>query len=429
MNFEIKISEKTGEKLYSATLESGLTLCIIPRTGYTSSYAIFGTKYGSVDSDFIVPGEGNITHVPDGIAHFLEHKMFEQENGENVFESFAAAGAMANAYTSFNMTGYLFKTSNDTYKNLEILLDYVQKPYFTKENVEKEQGIIGQEIRMYDDDPSWILFFNFLKGMYHKNPVRLDIAGTVESIAEIDAEILYRCYNTFYNLSNMCLVIVGDVDPEKALAVIKKSIIKNEPFREEIKRIYPEEPKSVAEAKVSRKMNVAMPMFMLGFKDNDIGYGGKRLLKKTIATEILCEMIFGKSSPLYEKLYNEGLINQKFSSEYEPQVDYGFTAADGESRDPERVYAEVIAYIDSLHQNGLSREEFERIKKVIWGRYIRSYNDIGNFAHKFIAMKFTDIDYTDYYSTYKSVAFEDVEKRFKEHFNKEFSVMSVVLPM
>lgn len=429
MNFEIKISEKTGEKLYSSMLESGLSLCIIPRKDYTSTYAIFGTKYGSVDSDFVVPGEEDITHVPDGIAHFLEHKMFEQENGENVFESFAEAGAMCNAYTSFNMTGYLFKTSNDPYKNLEILLDYVQKPYFTAENVEKEQGIIGQEINMYDDDPNWILFFNFLKGLYHINPVRLDIAGTVESIAEIDADILYRCYNTFYNLSNMCLVIVGDIDPQKALEVTKKNIIKNKPFKEEIKRIYPEEPKSVAEAEVSRKMNVAMPMFMIGFKDNDIGYGGEKLLKKTIETEILCEMIFGKSSPLYEKLYNEGLINQKFSAEFEAQVDYGFTAADGESRDPKRVYDEVISYIDSLHGKGLSEDEFERIKKVIWGRYIRSYNDIGNFAHKFIAMKFMGIEYTDYYKTYKSVGFEDVKKRFSEHFDKEYAVMSVIEPM
>lgn len=429
MNFEIKISEKTGEKLYSKTLKSGLTLCIIPRKDYTSTYAILGTKYGSVDSDFIVPGEENITHVPDGIAHFLEHKMFEQENGENVFESFAEAGAMCNAFTSFNMTGYLFQTSGDPYKNLEILLNYVQKPYFTAENVEKEQGIIGQEINMYDDDSGWVVFFNFLKCLYSKNPVRLDIAGTVESIAEIDADILYKCYNTFYNLSNMCLVIVGAVEPERALETVEKNIIKNDPFTEEIKRIYPEEPKSVAEKFKSRKMSVAMPMFVFGFKDNDIGYGGEKLLKKSIELDILCEMIFGSSSPLHVKLYDEGLINKKFGASYEAQTDYGFTAIEGESCDPQKVYDEANNYIDTLKERGLSEEEFERVKKVIWGRYIRSYNNIGDFAHKFIAMKFVGVDYTDFYKVYKTVDFESVKKRFYEHYNKEYSAMSLVEPM
>lgn len=429
MKLQIKTSDKTGESLYYGTHKSGLSIYIMPRKDYTSTYAIFGTKYGSVDSDFVVPGEEDITHVPDGIAHFLEHKMFEQEDGSNVFESFAKTGAMCNAYTSFNLTGYLFKSSSNPYAALKVLLDYVQKPYFTKENVDKEQGIIGQEINMGDDDPSWKLLFNFLKAMYHNNPVRLEIAGSVESIAEIDAEVLYKCYNTFYNLSNMSLVLVGDVDPDRAMEVVNKGIIKDEPFGEEIKRVYPEEPKSICKKKIVDKMNVSIPLFMLGFKDNDIGYGGERLLRKDIEIEILTEMIFGKSSPLYEKLYNEGLINQKFSAEYEPQIDYGFTAADGESKDPEKVFDEVISYIDNLHKKGLSEEEFERIKKVIWGRYIRSYNDIGGFAHRFIALNFMDIDYTEYYNVYKNITFEDVKKRFEKHFDKEYAVLSVVEPM
>jgi len=429
MKLQIKTNDKTGENLYFGKHQSGLSIYIMPRKDYTSTYAIFGTKYGSVDSDFVVPGEEDITHVPDGIAHFLEHKMFEQEDGSNVFESFAKTGAMCNAYTSFNLTGYLFKASGNPYEALKVLLDYVQKPYFTEENVAKEQGIIGQEINMGDDDPSWKLLFNFLKGMYHNNPVRLEIAGTVESIAEIDAEVLYKCYNTFYNLSNMSLVLVGDIDADKAMEVINKGIIKNEPFTEEIKRVYPDEPKSVLKKKVVDKMNVSIPMFMFGFKDNDIGYGGERLLRKNIEIEILTEMIFGKGSPLYEKLYNEGLINQKFSAEYEPQIDYGFTAADGESKNPQKVFDTVIEYIDNLGKKGLSEEEFERIKKVIWGRYIRSYNDIGGFAHRFISLDFMGIDYTDYYNVYKNVSFEDVKKRFTKHFDKEYAVLSVIKPM
>ncbi len=425
----IKVNDKTGENLFSKTLPCGLDVYIMPRKGYTSTYAIFGTKYGSVDSAFIVPGETEVTNVPDGIAHFLEHKMFEQEDGSNVFESFSKTGAMCNAYTSFNMTGYLFKTSQNPYESLKILMDYVQKPYFTKENVEKEQGIIGQEINMCDDDPGWALLFNFLKSMYHNNPVRLEIAGSVESISKIDADVLYKCYNTFYNLSNMAMIVVGDVDPDRAMETIEKGILKNEPFLEEIKRVYPQEPKSVLKNKESRKMNVSMPLFMMGFKDTDIGYGGNALLKKTIETDIICEMIFGKGSPLYEKLYNEGLINQKFSAEYEPQVDYGFTACDGESKDPQKVYDTIMEHIDNLRVSGLLKDEFERIKKVIWGRYIRSYNDIGGFSHKFIAMKFMDIDYTEYYEVYKEVNFEDVQARFLKHFDKEYAVLSVIEPL
>ena len=429
MKLNIKTNDKTGENLYYGNHRSGLSVYIMPRKDYTSTYAIFGTKYGSVDSDFVVPGEEDITHVPDGIAHFLEHKMFEQEDGSNVFESFASAGAMCNAYTSFNLTGYLFKSSGKPYDSLKILLDYVQKPYFTEENVSKEQGIIGQEINMGDDDPDWKLLFNFLKAMYHNNPVRLEIAGSVESIAEIDADVLYKCYNTFYNLSNMSLVIVGDIDPDKAMEVIERGIIKEEPFTEEIKRVYPEEPKSILKSRVSDKMNVSMPMFMMGFKDNDIGYGGEKLLKKNIEVDILNQMIFGKSSPLYEKLYNGGLINQKFYADYEPQTDYGFVTVEGESEDPEKVFETVTQYIDNLGKKGLSEEEFERIKKVIWGNYIRSYNDIGSFAHEFISMDFMGIDYTDYYNVYKDVTFEDVKKRFYELYNKEYAVLSVIEPV
>ena len=238
--------KQTGESVFYKKHESGLNIYIMPRSGYSSSYAIFGTKYGSVDSEFVVPGEESVTKVPDGIAHYLEHKMFDQPDGNNVFDKFSKFGGEANAFTSFNMTAYLFSCTENFEENLETLMDYVQSPYFTKESVEKEQGIIGQEIRMYDDNAPWRVFFNFLGLLYQNNPVKLDIAGTVESIAEIDYELLYKCYNTFYNLSNMTLFVTGDFDTEKTLAIIEKNIKNNVPFSEEIKRIYPDEPKAVA---------------------------------------------------------------------------------------------------------------------------------------------------------------------------------------
>ena len=420
---------KTGEVLYNKKHSSGLNIYIMPRKDYSSCYAIFGTKYGSVDSEFIVPGEDEVTKVPDGIAHYLEHKLFDQPDGTNVFDSFSRFGGNANAFTSFNMTAYLFSSTSNFVENLKVLMDYVQKPYFTAESVQKEQGIIGQEINMYDDNPGWRVFFNLLGCLYQNNPVKIDIAGTIDSISKINENLLYKCYNTFYNLSNMTLFVTGDFNPEEILKVIEGSILNNNPFNEEIKRIYPDEPKEVAAHKKEVRLSVAMPMFMIGFKDNNCGFGGEELLKKTIETEILLKMLFSKSSPLYEKLYNSELINPTFSSEYSPQIDYGYTAIEGESKDPQKVYDEVIAYIDQLRHDGLLEEDFERAKKIVWGKYIRSYNSIEDFAHQFLSDSFVGIDYFRYYDVYKTVTFEDVKNRFMEHFDKEYSAISIVNPV
>lgn len=428
MNLTYTKNNITGETLYYKTHESGLKIYIMPRKGYKNGYAIFGTKYGSVDSSFVVPGEDKQTDVPDGIAHYLEHKMFDMPDGSNVFDSFSKFGANANAFTSFNMTAYLFSATDNFSENLKVLLDYVQKPYFTDESVQKEQGIIGQEIRMYDDNPGWRVFFNLLGCLYKNNPVKKDIAGTIESISKIDRELLYKCYNTFYNLSNMTLFVTGNFDPEEILKTIESSIIKNEPFDEEIKRIYPDEPKEVAARYKEINLSVAMPMFVIGFKDNDTGYDGDRLLKKIIETEIIIKMIFSKSSPLYEKLYNDGLITPNFSAEFSPQKDYAYTAIEGESKDPKKVYEIITDYIEKLRAGGISQDDFERAKKAVWGDYIRSYNDVEDFSHSFLTDSFLNINYFNYYDVYKSVTFDDVCKRFAEHFDKEYSALSVVNP-
>ena len=203
MQLNVRTSEITGESVYYGTHSSGLGIYIIPKKDYTQNYAIFGTRYGSVDSKFVVPGETELTEVPDGIAHYLEHKMFDQPDGSNVFDKFSKYGANANAFTSFNMTAYLFNATSHVEENLATLLDYVQSPYYTPETVQKEQGIIGQEINMYDDNGGWKVFFNFLGCLYQNHPVKKEIAGTIESISHITADYLYKCYNTFYNLSNM----------------------------------------------------------------------------------------------------------------------------------------------------------------------------------------------------------------------------------
>lgn len=428
MTTEHRINKTTGEELFYTKHPSGLDIYIIPKKDYSKSYAIFGTRYGSVDSEFVVPGESDITSVPDGIAHYLEHKMFDQPDGSNVFDKFSKYGGNANAFTSFNITAYLFSATSDFEENLKTLLDYVQSPYYTDETVAKEQGIIGQEIRMYDDSPSWKMFFNFINCLYQKHPIKKEIAGTIESISEITADYLYKCYNTFYNLSNMSIVIVGNVDAEKTAEIIENGIKKNEPFDEPIKKIYPKEPKEIATAYTEQNMAISSPMFMMGFKDNDVNLSGKELLKKHIEITILLRMLFAEGAPIYEKLYNENLINSTFSTDYTMQPDYGFTTLEGESKDPKRLYETVQNELLKLQESGLCEADFERAKKVIWGRYIRMHNDIEDYACTFIQFLFMGIDYFDYYEAYKEVTFESVEKRFHEHFKREYSALSVINP-
>ncbi len=422
-------NELTGEEMYFGKHSSGLGVYVIPKKDYSNTFAIFGTRYGSVDSEFIVPGEKDVTSVPDGIAHYLEHKMFDQPDGSNVFDKFSKYGGNANAFTSFNITAYLFSATANVEENLAALIDYVQSPYFTEDSVKKEQGIIGQEIRMYDDSGSWKLFFNLLNCLYKNHPVKKEIAGTVESISRITPELLYKCYNTFYNLSNMSLVVVGNVDVDKIVKVTEDGIKKNEPFSEEIKKIYPDEPDETAKQFAEQSLSVASPLFMIGFKDTDTGFGGENLLKKSIEINILLRILFGKGSKLYTELYEKGLINNTFSFDYTMQPSYAYSVLEGESGDPKDVYAAVNKEIERVKKEGLSEDDFNRIKKVMWGEYIRSMNDVEDYAVTFIQYLFMDIDYFNYYDVYKQVTFDDVKKRFEKHFVTERSALSIINPV
>ena len=426
---EHRINSTTGEELFYTKHKSGLDIYMIPKKNYSKSYAIFGTKYGSVDSEFVVPGETEMTSVPDGIAHYLEHKMFDQPDGSNVFDKFSKYGGNANAFTSFNMTAYLFSSTANFKENLETLLDYVQSPYFTEESVQKEQGIIGQEIRMYDDNGGWKLFFNLINCLYKEHPVKKEIAGTIESISHITADYLYKCYNTFYNLSNMALVIIGDIDTTETLKTIERAIKKVEPFTEEIKKVYPNEPEEIAQSYFEQSLSVAMPLFMLGFKDTDTGFDGEKLLKKAIETEILMKMLFGKSSRIYKKLYEQGLINASFGTDYTYQKDYAFATLEGESKDPKKVMETVMSELEKIRSEGLSKDDFERIKKVMWGRYIRSMNDVEDYATDFLRNVFLGIDYFNYDTVYRSVTFEDVCFRLDNLFVESKAALSVINPV
>ncbi|WP_131022657.1 EF-P 5-aminopentanol modification-associated protein YfmH, partial [Clostridioides difficile] len=423
------VNDILKEEVYYEKLQNGLDVYFMPKRGFMKKYAILATNYGSNDLEFVPIGEDKKIRVNEGIAHFLEHKMFEQPDGGDAFDKFSKLGVNANAFTNFTMTAYLFSATENFYESLEHLIDYVQTPYFTDENVEKEKGIIAQEIKMYNDDPDWNVYFNCLKAMYVNYPARIDIAGTVDSIYKITKEELYKCYNTFYNPGNMALFVVGDLDVEKVIDVTKKSNnYKVDKLSKSIERFYPEEPEGVKEKEVIEKFPISMPMFNIGFKDSNVGLKGKELLRKEIVTDILVGMLFKKGSKLYEDLYMQGLINENFGAGFSSQVDYAFSIIAGDSKEPKKVKEIILDYIEKSKKEGLSKEEFERTKKKKIGSFIKCFDSINFIGNSFISYVFKDINLLDYLDIIKDITFEEVEERLKEHFKEEYCVIAIVEP-
>ena len=409
---------KVKEKLYLEKLENGLTVMIIPKPGIQKKYIIWGTNYGSNDSEFIVPGEDEKTTVPMGVAHFLEHKLFEQENGTNSLDVLTSLGVEANAYTTNDHTAYLFECTDNFYEAMDELMDYVQHPYFTDENVEKEKGIIGQEIMMYDDYPEWRVYLNTMTAMYNNHPVKLDITGTIETISHIDKEVLYRCYKTFYNPSNMAMVICGDFEPEKIIEEVKKRLIETKASGE-IKRIYPEEPENIVQSKIEQKLEVSQPLYTIGIKDKreDLKQASKNeIVKRHISIEILLDILIGKSSRLYKQLYDEGIIYVQPSLEYEFAKDYAHILISGQSNNPELVLEKLKEEIRNLKENGISEEIFNRIKKKIYGNYIKEYNDVADISRMFLADYFKGICSFDYLEEIERINLEYVSQMLKDVF-------------
>lgn len=408
-----------GESYVRAEHSSGLTVYILEKPQYNSAYAIFGTKYGSIDNCFSVDGEK--CEVPEGIAHFLEHKLFESEDGD-AFTKYAETGAYANAFTSFDKTCYLFSCSNRFYDNLGILLNFVQSPYFTEKTVQKEQGIIGQEITMYDDSPAWRVMFNMLLGMYKNHPVRIDIAGTVESISHINADLLYKCYNTFYNPGNMFICIAGNVETEKVLEIINKSIKTTE--KKQIERIMPTEPAEVVTDYVEQSLEVAQPIFCFGYKENA---DRKPTVKERVCTGILLEMIAGDASPLYEELINEGLINDEFSFEYFTGEGYSAVIFEGESQNPKKVAEKIKQEIERLKTDGINKKLFSAVRCGMYGNAIRVFNSVEGIAMQFVDCATNGSGLFDEIKYLKSVTAEDVYKRLNLLENDK-TVLSVINP-
>lgn len=418
-------SSKIKEKAYIEKLENGMTVIIIPKKNTKKKYVIWGTHFGSIDNRFIMPQTGEEVFIPDGVAHFLEHKMFEQPNGTNSLDTLMALGIDANAYTTNDHTAYLFECTDHFYEGLNELMDYVQNPYFTDENVEKEKGIIGQEINMYDDDPGWQLYMNVMDCLYKQNPIKLDIAGSIESISEITPDVLYKCYNTFYNPSNMTMVLCGDFVPEQLIEEVKKRLLPKE-NQGEIKRIYPSKEDTMNKTEKIAKMEVSTPMFMIGYKD--IENNKENRIQKHIAIEILLNMIIGKSSDLYQELYENGTILSQPDLDYEFSDQYAHILISGFSKDPKLVKQRMDETIQTMKNDGLNEEHFNRIKKKIYGDYVIEYNSVADIGRMFLADSMKGINSFDYIEEFETVTKEYAEAVLKEIFKKENEAISIIEP-
>lgn len=418
---------RLSEVLYQETLPNGLKVYLLPKPGFKQVFATFTTKYGSIDNVFKTGSNREVLQVPDGIAHFLEHKMFESEEGD-VFAEFAKYGASANAFTSFDQTSYLFSCTENVLNNAETLLDFVQHPYFTDENVEKEKGIIGQEIRMYEDNPEWRAFFGLLRGLYEKHPVRLDIAGTVESISKIDKETLYKCYETFYHPGNMVFFAVGGFEPEELLNLIRKNQAgKNFGPIPEIQHTYPDEPRTAFEKEQLAQLSVKEPRCLIGWKDSVTGLKGKELLAQEMLTGVLLDTMFGRSSDLYHELIDDKLIDQHFSWEYEVTESYGYSLVGGNSSDPRKLLERVNQAVEKVLRDGLQEQEFERNRRKAIGRFMSSLDSPAYVGRSYTSYILKGADLFDTLEILEGLQFSQAMTRLQEHFQLSQQSVSMVL--
>ena len=419
------IENKTiKEEAYFEELKNGLKVIIIPKKNTNKKMAIIGTKFGSIDNHFINPITKEEVKIPDGVAHFLEHKMFEQADGTNSLDTLTALGVEANAYTTNDHTAYYFETIENFEPAFKELLNYVFHPYYTDENVEKEKGIIAQEIRMYDDDPISKIFLNALQCMYNACPVRIDVAGTVESINKINKDLLYDCYNTFYHPSNMVMSVCGDFEPEYILNLIKENMesIRNQ---DKIQRIYPEEKKEIYQKYKEEKMEVSISSLVIGIKDE---IEEENIVNKEIILNIILNCIFDENSRLFKELYEDGLIINEPDLEYEYSDIYSHMMIYANSKDPKEVYKRFKKEVERLKEVGIDEKTFTRTKNKIYGRLITSYNSSTQIARNFMRDYLNNINSFDYIEEWSKINLEDANKMLKDKFIEEKMILSIILP-
>ncbi len=419
------IENKTvKEKAYFEELDNGLKVIIIPKENTNKKMAIIGTKFGSIDNHFINPKTNAEVTIPDGVAHFLEHKMFEQADGTNSLDRLTALGVEANAYTTNDHTAYYFETIDNFEPAFNELLNYIFNPYYTDENVEKEKGIIAQEIKMYDDDPISKVFLNALQCMYNVCPIRIDVAGTIDSINKINKDILYNCYNTFYHPSNMVLAVCGNFKPEYILNLIKENM---EHFEKqgEIKRIYPVEKEEILKKEKQEEMEISIPAFVIGIKDK---VEETDIIKKELILNIILNCIFDENSELFKELYEEGLIITEPDLEYEYSDIYSHMMIFSSSKDPERVFEKFKENVRKLIKDGIPEKAFNRTKNKIYGRLVTSYNSSAQIARIFMRDYLNNIITFEYIEKWKKINLDEVNEMLKNKFKEDKMILSVIKP-
>lgn len=419
--------EHIGETVFEKKLLNGLRVVILPKPDFNKTFATFTTNYGSIDNQFIPIGKQEKIRVPDGIAHFLEHKLFEKEDGD-VFQDFSKQGASANAFTSFTRTAYLFSTTQDVNQNLITLLDFVQRPYFTDETVEKEKGIIGQEIRMYDDNPDWRAFYGVIENMYETHPVKIDIAGTEESIANITKDLLYECYETFYHPSNMLLFVIGPVDENEILHLIEENQAKKffKP-EQQLTRFFDSEREGVVQQKQIIPMAVHTPKCIVGFKENKLNRQGEELIKHEVAVNILLDLMFGQSSTNFEVLYDKGLVDSSFFYDYTEEQSFGFSVIGSNTKDPENLASTLLTMVNDYRKKKINEDEFMRMKRKHIGSVLRSMNSLEFIANEYTRYQFNGINLFNVTKVIEELQSDYIENVLHTHFvEPSFTVCQVV---
>ena len=417
-----KFYERIGESVYRETLPNGLQIYVVPKPGFTKKYAFFATRYGGMDTRFQLDGQWLDT--PAGIAHYLEHKMFDTREG-NALQELAKNGAEPNAFTANAMTGYYFDSTEHFEENLEILLSFVSIPYFTEESVAKEQGIIGQEIRMIEDNPDWQIYTRMLQALYSRNPARTSIAGTVESISHITAETLYDCHKAFYTPSNMVLAVVGDVDPVHVVDLARRILPKE--GGPVIPRDYGEEPEQVMEQETSCAMEVSCPQFLAGFKCRP-AQEGEDYMRLSLIGDMACDILLGDSSPLYLRLYDEGLINTSFGGSFEMMPGIAYLYAGGDSRDSRAVAAAIQEEAERLAREGIDEAFYQRVRKAAFGANLRGLNSFENIAVSLCEGYFHGYDPFRFPQVFDSITKSDVEAFLRDNILPERMVLSEITP-
>lgn len=414
---------RLGEKAYWERLPNGLTIAVIPRPGFTRKLAYFVTDYGSIHTHYTL--DGQVMEAPAGVAHYLEHKLFDMP-GRDITAEFAALGAIPNAFTSYDMTAYHFSCTENFRENLTLLLEFVSTPYFTEESVAKEQGIIGQEISMNEDNPDTRSFELLMQAMYENHPVRVPILGTRETIAKITPQVLTDCHRAFYHPENMLLCVVGDVDPEEVVAIAAATLPVPTGSKGIAIRQWDED-MTCASHFVTAAMEVAMPMFQLGFKCESLGFG-KEAVRQEIIGDLACEALFGESSALYMRLYEEGLIDGSFGGGFETIEGMALLTVAGDSEDPEAVMEAILQQAEVLLQEGIPEDTMLRMKRSAMGRRIRGLDSFDSVCFRICAYHLSGYDYFDFPALYQQIEAEDLLAFIQRVVTRQRCCLCVITP-